>query len=148
VFLKQFVGDTHVAYMMLNHGFTTPKEFYNLLEDLHRFKTSTEHAAQRRNEEDTNRTREALRASAQAARSKFKHGKRIFMQIEAGEWLEDNLTGYQSRLCASFNDNYLYREMIAANKAYGHGEGAERPAFVLRPHLELEYTTRALRDYC
>jgi hypothetical protein len=24
-FLKQFVGNTHVAYMMLNHGFTTPE---------------------------------------------------------------------------------------------------------------------------
>ena len=34
-FLKQFVGDTHVAYMMLNHGFTTPAEFYNLLGEMH-----------------------------------------------------------------------------------------------------------------
>ena len=146
-FLKQFVGDTHVAYTMLNHGFTTPAEFYNLLGELHRFKTSTRHAAQLREEEETNQNKEALRASAQAARSKFKQGKRIFMQIQKGELLEESLTGYQNRLCESFNDNSFYRQMIAANKAYGHGQGAERPDFVLRQHLELEYTTRALRDY-
>jgi hypothetical protein len=63
------------------------------------------------------------------------------MQIEAGELLEEDLTGYQSRLKESFNDNYLFREMIAANKAYGHGEGAERPAFVIEHFLEFEYIT-------
>jgi hypothetical protein len=131
--------------MMLNHGFTTPKEFCSLLESMDRFKTSTEHAAQLRNEENTNRTREALRASAQAARSKFKHGKRISMQIEAGELLEEDLAGYQSRLKERFNDNYLFREMIAANKAYGHGGGAKRPAFVIGQRLEFEYITPAHR---
>ena len=69
------------------------------------------------------------------------------MQIQEGELSEERLTVYQNRLCESFNDNSLYRQMIAAHKAYGHGQGAERPAFVLRQHLEPEYTTRSLRDY-
>ena len=107
---------------MLNHGFTTPAEFYNMLDDLHRFKTSTEHVAQLRNEENTNRNREALRVSAHTARSKFEHGQRIFMQIQKGELSKASLSGYQNRLCESFNDNSLYHLMIAANKAYGQRE--------------------------
>ena len=93
----------------------------------------------------TKTRRPCERAPKRPDRSSNK-GKRIFMQIQEGELLEDSLTGYQNRLCESFNDNSLNRQMIAANKAYGHGQGAERPDFVLRQHLEPEYTTRALRD--
>ncbi len=67
------------------------------------------------------------------------------MQIQEGELLEESLTGYQNRLCESFNDNPLYRHMIAANKAYGHGQGCETPASMILQHSQ--YRTRAQRDY-
>jgi len=126
---------------MLNHGFTTPKEFCTLLENL-KWRTSTEHAAQLRIEEHTNRSREALRERAQVARLKFKDGERISKQIKAGELLEEKLTGYQRSLNERFKGNYLFHEMIAANKAYGYGEGAHRPAFVTIHELEVEYITK------
>ena len=126
---------------MLDHGFTTRKEFCTLVENVKWSKTLTEHATQLKIEEKTNRSRETLRERAQVARLKFKDGERISKQILAGELLEEKLTGYQRSLNERFKGNYLFHEMIAANKAYGHGEGAERPAFVIRHFLEFEYIT-------
>jgi hypothetical protein len=141
-FLKQFVGNTHLAYMMLNHGFTTWKEFCTLVENVKWSKTLTEHSTQLKIEEKTNRSRETLRERAQVARLKFKDGERISKQIKAGELLEEKLTGYQRSLNERFKGNYLFHEMIAANKAYGYGEGAQRPVFVTKHELEVEYITR------
>ena len=105
-------------------------------------KTSTEHAAQLKIEENTNRSREALRERAQVARLKFKDGERISKQIKAGELLEEKLTEYQRSLNERFKGNYLFHEMIEATKAYCYDEGAQRPVFVTKHKLEVEYITK------
>jgi hypothetical protein len=79
-----------------------------------------------------------------AARAAFKEGKHIFRNVQEGQWSYEALSMRQQAFLDGFNDDSLYSEMIKANKAYGHGEGAEQ-SLTLQQRLEIELTGWALR---
>ena len=140
-FLKEFVGNSNVARIMLNHGFTTASEFRNLLQAMGDFRTSQEYRTRLLEEEQCASQQAKLRAQAHAARKAHRDGRRIEKKISTGEWNVKHLNQYQREVLGKYQDGSTGVTMRAANLAFGYGLGSQQQPSI-QERIYLEYASR------
>ena len=143
--LQQFVGDVHVARIMLNQGFATHDELRGLLVEVQEYYNGGEYAKRLDEARRKAAERATLKEAAQRARSAYKAAARIDRKIAGGEWRYEELSWEQVRL---LDDLWkLKNAMETANKAYGFGLGSESSGSSIASVVFNEYYTRDLKKY-
>jgi hypothetical protein len=144
-FLHDFVGNVHVARIMLNGGFTTAAEFQSLLRELHVYYDSPEYKKEKQEQLVRANKSADVKAAAHKARRHYKDAARIDRKVANGEWKYNLLTPTQ----ASMLDNLfiLRQSMLTANKAYGFGLGSGGQRTTIATTVAVEYASRVLNNY-
>ena len=136
VWLHSLVGNTEFCMAVLRNGYFDSQQQLDLLHAVLQERAEREEEAQLPEHE-----RKALKKAAQAARKAFRDAQKL----QAKGLPDKKLTSPQIELLRDLERNVLYENMIKANKAYKHGEGAEirtREAAAL-----LRMSCNALQDY-
>ena len=122
-FLREVAGDASLAYAIVRHGYESPKAITGIVREIF---TAREKARAKRQENPDLVTRKShphLAEAATDARRSYARGHRIAMDIEHKRWRYEDLNQEQMEMHRRYHSGQLEREMIAANKAFGHGWG-------------------------
>ena len=144
-FLYKFVGNLHVARIMMNNGFTTTAEFQGLLRELHVHYDSPEHKKEKQDQLDRASKNADVKAAAHKARRQYKDAARIDRKVCKGEWKYNSLTPTQARMMDCLVP--LRQSMLTANEAYGFGLGSRGQRTAIATAVAVEYASRDLRHY-
>ena len=123
-FLRDTVGDASVAYAILRHGYYSPQALTRLVQEVFQAREDAKRERERCGAQNTRKSHPHLAEAARKARRAYAQGERVAMTIEFGRRRYEDLNEDEQELHRVFHTGQLTRQMIAANKEYGHGLGA------------------------
>ena len=149
-FKKEVFGDASLCESMIRFGNTSPEQIRCVLSEFHRLKTerlrsqnAPQHTCEVSSPAESNQLKD-LRKDAQAKREAYRYGRRLNEQWEDGSLSK---MSEASRHCLMrFQTGELRREMIEANKRYGHGVGCP-VGLSLAQFIHIESQFRDLTEY-
>ena len=119
--MRDNVGDMSIGVAIVRHGYSSPPALMALLNEIHlaKIKAASQPPA------CTKKSNPDLAAAAHAARQAFLDGKKLAHRTYC------TLNREEVALHEKYVNQSLQRDMIAANKAYGHGRGS-----AIKPSIE------------
>jgi len=125
-FLRSSIGDASIAYAVIRHGYATPAALLALIKEI---TIQRQQAQTQKDQQTTIKTAWShpdLAATAKQARKDYINGEKIALSIKKKQREYDTLTTWEKRLHEKFHTGLLLRQMIAANRAFGHGQGVDK----------------------
>ena len=129
-FLRDTVGDASVAIAILRHGYNTSQALTSIVRETFHARKELREERDKRPPPPTRRTHPELAEAAQAARRQYARGHKIAMAIKNTEIPIENLDFDEQEMYRHFRSGHLWKEMVFANKAFGHGLGAKEAVSV------------------
>ena len=144
-FLQQLGGSASLAYAILRHGFSTRDAIFGVVREI--FSANQKRAAEMQNNPTpTTRTHPHLYAAAQAARQRWRQGRRLDQRRATARFNFGRLHKSDQQILMDFDSGKCFRDMVSANKAYGHGIGAPEQGLSIEKIAVLEYQLRDTTD--
>ena len=125
-FLRDTIGDASIAYAILRHGYSTPEALLALVREVFEARRCKRISRESQPSAVTKKSHPDLAAAAKNARQEYVAGKRLAYSVEDQTRKYDTLNWWEQDLHQRFRSGRLEREMIAANRAFGHGAGVEK----------------------
>ena len=125
-FLRDTIGDASIAYAILRYGYSTPEALLALVREVFEARRCKRIATESQPSVVTKKSHPDLAAAAKNARREYVAGQRLAYSVEDQTRKYDTLNWWEQDLHQRFHSGRLEREMIAANKAFGHGAGVEK----------------------
>ena len=125
-FLRDSIGDASIAIAILRNGYSTPEALMALVREIFDAREKAKAERERKPSAVTRRSHPDIAAAAKKARQQFATGKRLADGIEGGTMRHDTLKEWEKDLHQQFHTGQLKRQMINANRNFGHGVGVDQ----------------------
>ena len=125
-FLRDTIGDASIAYAILRHGYSTPEALLALVREVFEARRCKRISRESQPSVVTKKSHPDLAAAAKNARQEYVAGKKLAYSVEDKTRKYETLNWWEQDLHHRFHTGRLEREMIAANRAFGHGAGVEK----------------------
>ena len=136
-FCRDLIGSQPLAMAMLRHGFQTPGSIAALAVEIWKAQKSVPEA-------NTWQSHPELAEAAYSARREYKWGKHMSQRLK--DFGPEGFSKQDQLYASKYDSGFLYSQMMKANQAWGHGQGAEGN-ISLEKVAVLELETRSLTQY-